>query len=78
VLAGAKSPHIRRFVSRKLLYNGQYLDATFSAVDFGLALALSTAGPLGIAADVGLNAAGGSKAAAKGLASGICMIGGGT
>jgi hypothetical protein len=29
------------------LYNGQYLDAAFSAIDFGSAWALSTAGPLG-------------------------------
>ncbi len=53
--------------------NSQYSDAAFTAIDFAFALALSTTGPLGIAADIGLNAAGGSKAAAQGVAALICM-----
>ncbi len=57
--------------------NGQYLDAAFTTTDFLLAAGLSLTGPVGIAADVGLNAAGGTKAAAMGAASLICQFGGG-
>ena len=55
------------------VYNGQYLDAAFTTADFLLAAGLS----LGIAADVGLSAAGGTKAAAIGAASLVCRFGGG-
>src|ERR1700683_839048 len=54
--------------------NGNYADATFTALDFGLAVGLSTTGPVGIAADAGINLAGGTKAAATGLYNAICPI----
>ena len=57
--------------------NGQYLDAAFTSADFLLAAALSTTGPLGIGLDVALNASGGTKAAAKGVARLGCMMMGG-
>lgn len=54
--------------------NGNYGDATFTALDFVLAAGLSTAGPAGIAADAAVNLAGGTKAAAAGLTRLLCPI----
>jgi hypothetical protein len=59
------------------LNNGQYVDAAFTTADFLLAAGLSLTGPLGVAADVGVNASGGTKAAARGAASLICNFGDG-
>ena len=57
--------------------SGQYLNSAFSAADFLIAAALSFGGPAGIAADIAFNVSGGTKAAAKNVATLGCSFGGG-
>jgi hypothetical protein len=57
--------------------NGEYLDAGFSVADTAIAWTLADLGPAGIGLDAALTAAGGTKAAARGLAGITCSVFGG-